>query len=129
MIFIDSNVPMYLVGSSHRGRDRLEAFFHSQADETFVTSAEVYQEVIHRYVAIDRRQAIGDCFSLLDTLVQRVFPITREDTERAREITTAQRRLSGRDCLHVAVMERYGLDQILTLDQGFDFWPGITRLP
>ena len=129
MIFIDSNVPMYLVGSAHRSRDRLEAYFRAQVGETFVTSAEVYQEVIHRYVAIDRRQAIGDCFSLLDTLVQRVFPITREDTARAREITLGQRRLSGRDCLHVAVMERYGLDQILTLDQVFDYWPGITRLP
>ena len=120
---------MYLVGSSHRGRDRLEAFFRSQAGEAFATSAEVYQEVIHRYVAIDRRQAIGDCFALLDSLIQRVFPITREDTERAREITIAQRRLSGRDCLHLAVMERYGLDQILTLDEGFDYWPGIRRLP
>lgn len=129
MIFIDSNVPMYLVGAHHPGRDRLEAFFRSRAEETFVTSAEVYQEIIHRYVAIDRREAIGDCFSLLDTLVQRVFPVTKEDTERAWEVTNAQRRLSGRDCLHLAVMGRYGLDQILTLDEGFDYWPGITRLP
>lgn len=120
---------MYLVGEPHRHRDRLETFLRSHAGEPFVTSAEVYQEVIHRYVAIDRREAIGDCFALLDSLVQRVFPITREDAEQAREIASAQRRLSGRDCLHLAVMERHGLDHILTLDEGFDYWPGITRLP
>lgn len=120
---------MYLVGEPHTNRDRLEAYFRAQGDETYVTSAEVYQEVIHRYVAIDRRQAIRDCFEFLDALVERVYPITKEDTERARQVALAQHRLSGRDCLHIAVMERYDLDHILTLDTGFVFWPGVTRLP
>jgi predicted nucleic acid-binding protein len=120
---------MYLVGQPHPLRDRLEDYFHSQIEETFVTSAEVYQEVIHRFVAIDRREAIADCYALLDGLVERVFPITKQDVERAREIALAQHRLSGRDCLHLAIMDRYDIDQILSLDEGFDYWPGITRLP
>ena len=120
---------MYLVGLRHPNRDRLEAFLRLHADEMYVTSAEVYQEVIHRYVAIDRRQAIEDCFVLLDELVERVYPITREDTDRARHIALTQRRLSGRDCLHIAVMERYGLDRILTCDRDFELWSGIRCSP
>ena len=129
MVFVDSNVPMYLVGRPHPNRDRLDDFVRSHAEETYVTSAEVYQEIIHRYIALDRRAAIDDCFALLDELVQQVYSITREDADRAREIAHAQRRLSGRDCLHIAVMEKYDLNRILSFDQGFDYWAGITRLP
>jgi uncharacterized protein len=129
VILVDSNVPMYLVGAPHPNRDRLESFVRSHADEAFVTSAEVYQEVIHRYVAIDRRDAVGDCFALLDDLVEQVYPITREDVEAARAIAAGQRRLSGRDCLHLAVMERYGVTRVLTCDRDFGLRPGITCLP
>ncbi|MFQ5744973.1 MAG: type II toxin-antitoxin system VapC family toxin [Acidobacteriota bacterium] len=120
---------MYLVGLPHPNRELLERFVRSQAEETFVTSAEVYQEIIHRYVAIDARGAIDDCFALLDSLVHQVYPITKADAERARHIAHGQHRLSGRDCLHIAVMERYGLTHILTCDTDFDLWAGVTRLP
>ena len=129
MVFVDPNVPMYLVGLPHPNRDRLEKFIRSHAEEYYVTSAEVYQKVIHRYVAIDRRPAIGDCVAFLDALVQQVYPITKEDAEKARTISLAQRRLSGRDCLHIATMERYGVTRILSLDRDFELWSGITCLP
>ena len=129
MVFVDSNLPMYLVGLPHPNRDLLEEALRAHAEETFVTSAEVYQEVIHRYVSIDARDAIDDCFALLDSLVHHVYPITRADTERAGQIAHLQRRLSGRDCLHLAVMEKYGVSQILTCDSDFDLWVGVTRLP
>jgi predicted nucleic acid-binding protein len=129
VVFVDSNVAMYVVGAAHPNRDRLEEFFRSHAHEIYVTSAEVYQEVIHRYVAINRREAIQDCFTFLDGVVRDVYPITRRDAERAAAIVRGERRLSGRDALHVSVMERYGVEQILTLDEDFDFWPGISRLP
>ena len=120
---------MYLVGTSHPNRDRLAAFVRSHADENFVTSAEVYQEIIHRYVAIDRRGAIADCFELLDDLVEHVYPITRDDVETAHSLAKSQLRLSGRDCLHLAVMERHGLERILTCDRAFEMRPGVVCLP
>lgn len=120
---------MYLVGQPHPNRDALEGFLRSHADETYVTSAEVYQEVIHRYVAIRRREAIDDCFALLDDWAQRVFAVTKGDVERARLISNEQHRLSGRDCLHIAVMERHDVESVLTCDADFDYWPGIVRLP
>lgn len=129
MIFVDSNVPMYLVGRPHPNRDRVASFIRFNVAETFVTSAEIYQEVIHRYIAIDRRSAIADCFAFLDSLVQYVYPITKEDVSRARTIAEMQKRLSGRDCLHIATMERHGIERILSCDEDFDLWSGFTRLP
>jgi predicted nucleic acid-binding protein len=58
-----------------------------------------------------------------------VFPIQRRDVERAREIAEAQRRLSARDCLHIAVMEAQRIDRVLTVDGDLGLWPGITCLP
>lgn len=120
---------MYLIGAPHPNRDQLEDFLRANPGEDLVTSAEVYQEIIHRYVAIDRLSAICDAFSLLDQLVTIVHPVTREDTEGARGVAEQSLGLSGRDCLHVAVMLRHGLSKILTMDLGFDAYPGIIRLP
>ena len=120
---------MYLVGAPHPNRERLEAFLRHRPDEDYVTSAEVYQEVTHRFVAIDRRAAIEDAFGLLDDLVVSVFPIQRSDVEVAREIAILQPKLSARDCLHLAVMQANGVDRILSFDNGFSEQPGVTRLP
>lgn len=129
MIFVDSNAPMYLVGAPHPNRDSLVRFLREHASESYVSSAEVYQEIIHRGVALDRRAMITAGFELLDELVDRVFPITRGDAERAREIAEAQRRLSARDCLHLAVMEAQGIDRVLSFDRDLALWPGVTCLP
>lgn len=129
MVFVDSNVPMYLVGAPHPNRDRLELFLRANPTDILVTNAEVYQEVIHRYLAIQRLQAVADCFSLLDDLVKVVYPITREDVEEARRVAVRGLGLSGRDCLHAAVMVRHGVNRILSFDAGFDALPGIVRLP
>ncbi|MDL1950784.1 type II toxin-antitoxin system VapC family toxin, partial [Acidobacteria bacterium ACD] len=85
MIFVDSNVPMYLVGASHplkhAARARLEEAI-SRGDR-LVTSAEVMQEVLHRYVAIDRRDAIRPALDALLGVVDEVFPVERADVEKA----------------------------------------------
>jgi len=120
---------MCLVGAPHPNRDLLEGYLRKHPSGPYLTSAEVFQEIVHRYVAIGRRGAIADAFELLDALVDEVSPVTRADVGRAHEIAMRQRRLSGRDCLHLAVMERRGIERILTFDRGFDLWPGIERLP
>jgi hypothetical protein len=42
-----------------------------------VTDAEVLQEVLHRYVAIDRRDAIEPATAALLDIVDEVFPVER----------------------------------------------------
>jgi hypothetical protein len=130
VIFVDSNVPMYLVGASHphkadaqRALERLVS-----ARERLATDAEVLQEILHRYVAIDRRAAIQPAFDALLGVVDDVFPVDARTVERAKTIVLARQRLSARDALHVAVMEQHGIARILSFDDGFDDVPGIERV-
>ena len=93
-----------------------------------MTDAEVLQEILHRYVAIERRDAIQPAFDALLGVVDEVFPVETPAVERAKEIVLGTSRLSARDALHLAVMERHRVDRILSFDRGFDGFPGMTRL-
>ena len=73
--------------------------------ERLVTDAEVLQEILHCYVAIGPRDAIQPAFEALLGVVDEVFPVDLDAVLRARDI-----------------------ESILTLDTGFDSYPGITRL-
>jgi len=130
MILVDSNVPMYLIGADHPhkvdARRLLEKFISGR--EKLVTDVEVLQEILHRYVAIDRRDAIQSAFDALLTIVDEVLPIDLGTAQRAKEIVLGNRRLSARDALHIAVMEQHGIERILSFDSGFDGFPGISRL-
>ncbi len=130
MIFIDSNVPMYLVGSPHPHKADAQRLLEAavSAGEPLVTSAEVMQEILHRYAAIGRTEAIQPAFDALTEVVEEVFSVRRTDVERARELVLGAARLSARDALHVAVMEREEITRILSFDAGFDGVPGIARL-
>jgi predicted nucleic acid-binding protein len=130
MIFIDSNIPMYLVGAAHPHkadtRHRLEQAI--AAGERLVTSAEVLQEILHRYVAFDRRDAIQPAFDALLGVVDHVLPIAQKGVERAREFVLGRRGVSARDALHAAFMDREGITRIMSFDRAFDELPGISRL-
>jgi predicted nucleic acid-binding protein len=97
-------------------------------EERLVTDAEVLQEILHRYAAIGRRDAIAPAFESLLGVVDEVFPIELADVERARAVLLASPRLSARDAIHAAVMERRSVSTILTFDGGYDGLPGIVRL-
>ena len=130
MIFIDSNIPMYLIGSDRSFQLNAKLLVEQAiADEAkLVTDAEVFQEVLHRYLAIRRREAVGAAFELLHRMVDEVFPVAIQAVDRAREIAMSNDRLSARDAVHLAVMEHYDVDTIMSFDRGFDHWPGILRL-
>ena len=130
MILIDSSIPMYLVGAPHPLKaDAQRLLDRCVADrERLVTDAEVLQEILHRYVSIDRPDAIQPAFDALLGLVDEVFPVDLGVVERARTIVLGRRRLSARDALHVAVMHGQGVHRILSFDAGFDGLPGIERL-
>ena len=130
MILLDSNIPMYLIGPPHPHKtdaQRLLEKFISQR-QRLVTDAEVLQEILHRYVAINRRHDIQPAFDALLNVVDEVLVIDRTTIERAKQIVLAYQRLSARDAVHVAAMEQHGIAEILSFDSGFDSLPGITRL-
>lgn len=130
MILVDSNIPMYLVGGEHpskaAARNLLEVAI--AAREHLVTDAEVLREILHRYVAINRRDAIDPATEALLAIVDDVLPIELEDAHLARRIVLTSP-LSARDALHLAIMQRHGIAQIMTFDRAFDGLPGVSRLP
>jgi predicted nucleic acid-binding protein len=127
-ILIDSNVPMYLVGSEHPNRNRAREVLEIAiaARERLVTDAEAFQEILHRYVTINRRDAIEPAWNALRRVVDEVYPIELADVERARGLV-ATSPLTARDALHVAVMQRHDIGEILSFDTAFDGIPGIKR--
>jgi len=130
MIFIDSNIPMYLVGAAHPNKDAALRVLTSliEAGERLVSDVEVLQEILHRYTSIDCRDAIQPAFDALLGVVDELYVIDLADVQRARQQLQRSSRLSARDALHLAVMQRHGVVRILTFDRGFDGVEGVQRL-
>lgn len=65
MIFVDSNIPMYLVGAAHANKVSAQRLLERAIAqrERLVTDAEVLQEILHRYVATMERNAVRRIFS------------------------------------------------------------------
>lgn len=108
---------------AQRLRERL-----ATRNRRLVSDAEALQEILHRYVAIRRRDAIQPAFDTLLGVVDEMFPITVETVTLAREVVLGSPDLSARDAIHVAVMRQHGVEEILSFDRGFDAAPGIRRI-
>jgi hypothetical protein len=121
---------MYLVGAAHPHKADAQRLLERAIleGERLVTDAEVLQEILHRYVAIGRRDAIQSAFEALLGVVDEVFAVDLAAVERAKEILLAYPRLSARDALHAATMETHSVTRILTFDRGFDEIPGLIRI-
>jgi hypothetical protein len=130
LIFIDSNIPMYLVGGAHPHQAESQVLVErlAAAGQQLVTDAEVLQEILHRYTAIGRRNKIGPAFQVLLDIVDDVFAVEKADVLRAAEIAQHLASFSARDALHIAVMERHGVQSVLSFDADFDRWPGLKRI-
>lgn len=130
MIFIDSNIPMYLVGAPHPHKTSAHSLLSRAvtAEERLVTDAEILQEILHRYGAIHRPEAIQPAFDAIMGVVDEVFPVETADVVRAKDIVLGTRQLSARDAIHLAIMNRRGISRIMSFDAGFDGFPGISRI-
>lgn len=130
MIFIDANIPMYLVGGDHPNREAARRALEEAvtSGESLSSDAEVLQEILHRYRATRRMDSIDPAFDSLLAVVDVVYPIERRDVERARRLLRTTPKLSARDALHVAVMQGRDIGRILSFDSAFDGIPGIVRL-
>ncbi len=130
MIFIDSNVPMYLVGAPHPNKDRARVILTKliQDGEYFVTDVEVYQEILHRYTAVRRHGAVDAAFRNLDAIADDILSFGRAEVQAARRMLDVVHGISARDALHIAVMRSVGVARIVSFDRGFDACSGIERL-
>lgn len=121
---------MYLVGAPHPHKADAQRLLEKLISDRqrLVTDAEVLQEILHRYVAINRREAIQPAFDALLGIADQVLPVDATAAGRAKEIVMGRRQISARDALHLAIMEQHGIERILSFDAGFDGFPGIERL-
>lgn len=121
---------MYMIGAPHPHKSEAQVLLERlvAAGERIVTDAEVLQEILHRYTAIDKREAILPAFQLVLGVVDDVLGIEKVDVLRAGEIVQNRALLSARDAVHIAVMERHGIRSILSFDADFDRWPGLKRI-
>lgn len=77
---------MYLVGAPHPHTVDAQRWMERLLSDRqrLVTDAEVLQEILHRYVAVNRRDAIQPAFdSLLGVVVDEVLAVDRAMVERA----------------------------------------------
>jgi predicted nucleic acid-binding protein len=130
VIFIDSNVPMYLIGAPHPLKVDAQRVLEQLVTERtrLVTDAEVLQEILHRYTAIRRTEAIQPAFDALLNVVDEVYTIDLEVMERAKRFVQGKSAGSARDAIHAAVMELHKVQTIFSFDRHFDAIPGLTRL-
>lgn len=130
MVFVDANVAMYLVGAAHPhkidAQRRLETLVSQRV--RLVTDAEVLTEILHRYTALERRGGIQPALDVMLGVVDEVLPIERETVELAKHLVLQYPTLPVRVALHVATMQRQGLDRVLSFDPAFERVPGLTRL-
>lgn len=130
MIFVDSNIPLYLIGAAHPHKTEAQVILERliAAGQRLVTDAEVLQEILHPYTAIEKRDAIGPALQVTLDIVDEVIPIEKADVLHAGEIAQNRALMSARDAVHIAVMERHGIRSILSFDADFDRWPGLQRM-
>ena len=129
MVFVDSNVPMYVAGRDHPLREPARRFLERArtGHVEICTSTEVLQEILYRYSALKRRDLAVAVYDLFVQLCPVVFPVTLADTDRAKSLLSD--RISVRDAMHAAVMFDNAVVEIATFDEGFDAIEGVTRVP
>lgn len=120
---------MYLVGNDASMKAKTASLLsqHVAAGRKLVTDVEVFQEILHRYRAIQRLGAVQDAFNVLNAVVDEVLSIEYADVEAAKSLLLANTLSSARDAQHTAVMQRRGIAEIMSFDGGFDSIPGLVR--
>lgn len=121
---------MYLVGADHPHKIDARRILEKlvMARRRLVTSTEVFQEILHRYTYIDRRDAIAPAFDVMRGIVDEILPVEEADVLLAKDLVCARSGLSARDALHAAVMQHHAISEIMTFDKRFDQLPGLKRV-
>ena len=120
MIFVDTNVIMYAVGRAHPLKAEARGFFEEHVERTsepLCTSAEVLQELMHAYVAVDRIYTLRSAMILVESCIPTVWDVTAQDVRAALALVDVRRELGARDLLHVAMCRRRDVTRIRTYDR------------
>ena len=128
--FIDTAVLMYAAGAEHPLREPCRRVMIAIGSGALaaVTSVEVVQELLHRFIAIRRvevgRQLASDA---LDTFAP-VLPISHALMRRVPDLAARYPTLAARDLVHVATCVHEGITEIVSPDRAFDQVAEVRRL-
>jgi predicted nucleic acid-binding protein len=130
-VFLDSAVFMYAVGAQHPLRAPCQSVLRQAADQQLasVTSTEVVQEVLHRFLAIRRAAAGIEVSRSILVAFAPVVPITHRVMARVPDLAERYATvLSARDLVHVATCVEEGITELVTTDTAFDQVAEIRRI-
>jgi uncharacterized protein len=127
---LDAPIFMYAAGADHPFKEPCQTLLDrvrlGALDAT--TSAEVIQEILHRYVTIRKSEfGVGIARGVL-VLINPVLPLTHAVVQRVPDLVVRYPRLRSRDLVHVATCLEYGLEGMITTDQGLDAVSEVRRL-
>jgi uncharacterized protein len=135
---VDSNIFMYATGREHPFKTRAAVFLEKVAEGAVEAAidAEVLQEILHRYRALERWTEGAVVYDTARILFPEVLAVTGEVMDGARRLMdtplhapmNSRRGLMARDALHAAVVRVYGLASITTFDKDFDAIAGLRRI-
>lgn len=120
MVFVDTNVFVYAVGSPHPLQAPARDFFReaTESGRPLCTSAEVMQELMHLYLPVDRVETLDRALSLLTRAIPTIWPVEPADVRLARALVKDHPGLSARDLVHLASCVRRDVDEAMTFDRG-----------
>jgi uncharacterized protein len=129
-VFLDTAVLMYAAGTEHRLRAPCRRVLRQVADGELdaVTSAEVIQEILHRYTRIGRADVGAALARASLDLLAPVLPLTHAVMRRLPDLVEHYPHHAARDLVHVATCMHEGITDILSPDRGFDAVEGIHRI-
>jgi predicted nucleic acid-binding protein len=130
VLFIDANLIMYSVGSSHPLREPCKKVLEKIKSQEFlgVTNTEVLQEILYRYFSIERRTLGEIAYQSMIEFCVDIFPVRVEDTDKALEILKRVNGITSRDAIHAATMIHNGIKEIISTDPHFDLIHEIKRI-
>jgi predicted nucleic acid-binding protein len=130
-VFIDTSVVMYAAGVEHPLRGPCVGILDRISAGTLdgVTSTEVVQEIVHRYLSIRRYEDASRVAVRVLDMFAPVLPITHALMRRVPELAGRYPRLAARDLVHVATCIHEGITEIVSTDRGFDEVAELRRIP
>lgn len=121
-VFVDTAVVLHAAGGEHPLRDPCRRIIEGISDGSVdgVTSAEVVQEIFHRFLSIRRPEDGAILAERTQDLMAPVLPITHALMRRVPELARRYPTLDARDLVHVATCIHEGITEIISPDRGFD---------
>ncbi len=129
MILVDANIIMYAAGASHANKVPSVAMLEQVArgDIEAAIDAEVLQEILRRYRAINRWKEGRRVYDLTRQLFHNIVPVTATILDRARILLDSEPRIMARDAVHAAVVFAERMEAVCSYDRDFDRISGLVR--